>query len=104
MCLLSYIFKNGKVEVEEFSFEKLLFVQAILNSLVVDYIIRFLIDIHVNKTYLMRLPIPQPSDEELSENKIYQQLIKNALLLNLSNTTNLEELKEKVNFEIKKSF
>lgn len=98
-----YIFKNGKVEVEEFSFEKLLFIQAILNSLVVDYIIRFLIDIHVNKTYLMRLPIPQPSDEELSENKTYQQLIKNALLLNLANTTNLEELKEKVSFKIQKS-
>lgn len=98
-----YIFKNGKVEIEEFSFEKLLFVQAILNSLVVDYIIRFLIDIHVNKTYLMRLPIPQPTDEELSENKIYQQLIKNALLLNLANNTNLDELKEKVSFKIQKS-
>ncbi len=91
-----YIYKNGKVEVEEFSIEKLLFVQAILNSLVVDYIIRFLIDIHVNKTYLMRLPIPQPTDEELSENKVYQQIIKNALLLNIANTTNLDELREKV--------
>lgn len=98
-----YIFKNGKVEIEEFSIEKLLFVQAVLNSLVVDYIIRFLIDIHVNKTYLMRLPIPQPSDEELSANKVYQKLIKNALLLNLANTTNLEELKKKVSFKIEKS-
>ncbi|WP_338768052.1 DNA methyltransferase [Bernardetia sp. ABR2-2B] len=98
-----YTFKNGKIEVEEFSFEKLLFIQAILNSLVVDYIIRFLIDIHVNKTYLMRLPIPQPSDAELSENKVYQQLIKNALLLNLANNTNLDELKEKVSFKIQKS-
>ncbi|WP_375561941.1 Eco57I restriction-modification methylase domain-containing protein [Bernardetia sp. OM2101] len=98
-----YILKNGKIEIEEFSFEKLFFVQAILNSLVVDYIIRFLIDIHVNKTYLMRLPIPQPTDKELSENKTYQTLIKNALLLNLSNATNLEELKGKVNFEVKKS-
>ncbi len=98
-----YIFKNRKVEIEEFSIEKLLFVQAILNSLVVDYVIRFLIDIHVNKTYLMRLPIPQPTDKELSENPIYQKLIKNALLLNLSNTTNLEELKEKVNFKIQKT-
>ncbi len=78
-----YILKNGKVEIEPFSYERLLFVQSIFNSLISDYIIRFLIDIHVNKTYLMRLPMPQPSDEELATNDVYKKLIINSLKLNL---------------------
>jgi hypothetical protein len=98
-----YVFKNKTVEIEEIPLERILFVQSLFNSLVVDFIIRFMVDINVVKSILMRLPIPQPSDKELSENKIYQSLIKNALLLNLSNTTNLEELKEKVSFEVKKT-
>ncbi|AFM03308.1 Eco57I restriction endonuclease [Bernardetia litoralis DSM 6794] len=98
-----YAFKNGKVVIDEIPLERVLFVQSIFNSMVVDFIIRFMVDINVVKSILMRLPIPQPSDKELSENPIYQKLIKNALLLNLSNTTNLEELKEKVNFKIQKS-
>lgn len=98
-----YVLENGKVVIKEIPLERVLFVQAIFNSLVLDFIVRFLVDINLNKTYLMRLPIPQPSDEQLRENKVYQQLIKNALVLNLSNTTNLEELKNKVNFKIQKS-
>jgi type II restriction/modification system DNA methylase subunit YeeA len=98
-----YVYENGQVEVKEVPVERILFIQAIFNSMVVDFIIRFMVDINVVKSILMRLPIPQPSDKELSENPIYQTLIKNALLLNLSNTTNLEELKEKVTFKIQKS-
>ncbi len=98
-----YAFENGKVVIDEIPSERVLFVQAIFNSMVVDFIIRFMVDINVVKSILMRLPIPQPTDKKLSENKIYQQLIKNSLLLNLANNTNLEELKEKVNFKVQKS-
>jgi len=98
-----YTYENEKITIKEIPFERVLFVQALFNSLIVDFIVRFMVDINLNKTYLMRLPIPQPSDTELLENKTYQKLIKNALLLNLSNNNNLEELKTKVNFKIQKS-
>ncbi|MCC5946748.1 MAG: Eco57I restriction-modification methylase domain-containing protein, partial [Bernardetiaceae bacterium] len=98
-----YVFENQKVRVQEVPMVRVLFVQALFNSLVMDFIIRFMVDINVVKSILMRLPIPQPSDEELRQDKRYQQLIKNALLLNLANNTNLNELQEKVSFKIKKS-
>lgn len=60
-----------------------LFVQAVLNSLVLDFAIRFLVDITVNKTYLMRLPLPQPTDLELTQNVEYQRIIRLAAILNL---------------------
>jgi hypothetical protein len=98
-----YVFENGKVGVQEVPLERVLFVQALFNSLVLDFIIRFLVDINLNKTYLMRLPIPQPSDEELQQNVVYQQLIKNALLLNWANNPNLDGLPKKVAFQVKKA-
>ena len=102
-----YAFENRKIVINEVPLQRVLFVQAIFNSLVVDFIVRFMVDINVVKSILMRLPIPQPNDEQLSKNKVYQKLIKNALLLNLANNTNLDELKDKlknkVSFEVKQS-
>ncbi|MBK9443658.1 MAG: hypothetical protein IPN53_21155 [Comamonadaceae bacterium] len=43
-----------------------------------------MIQIHVSKTHLYRLPLPQPSDNEIRANPDYTQLAKNALLLSLS--------------------
>ncbi len=43
-----------------------------------------MIQISVSKTYLHRLPMPQPSDEEIRSNPDYAQLAKNALLLSLA--------------------
>lgn len=65
------------------SINKTLFIQAILNSLVADFFIRFLVDINVSKTYLMRLPLPQPSDVELQKNAVYQRIVRLAAMLNL---------------------
>jgi hypothetical protein len=56
---------------------------AWLNSLPADWIARFMIQINVSKTYLMRLPMPQPTDEELLANADYVTLAKNALLLTM---------------------
>ena len=43
-----------------------------------------MIQINVSQTYLYRLPMPQPSDEEILSNPYYAQLAKNALLLSLA--------------------
>ncbi len=43
-----------------------------------------MIQINVSQTYLYRLPMPQPGDEEIRSNPDYAQLAKNALLLSLA--------------------
>ena len=63
---------------------KLLFALAWFNSVPVDWMARFMIQIHANKTYLFRLPVPQPSDAEILANPDYAALAKNALLLSLA--------------------
>ncbi len=63
---------------------RLLFALAWFNSLPVDWLARFMIQITVNKTYLYRLPMPQPTDDEIRTNPDYAQLAKNALRLSLA--------------------
>jgi hypothetical protein len=74
----------GNVTTKSVSPLRLLFALAFFNSLPVDWMARFMIQIHANKTYLYRLPMPQPSDEEIFNNSDYSVLAKNALLLSLS--------------------
>lgn len=57
---------------------------AWFNSVPVDWLARFMIQINVNLTYLYRLPMPQPTDSEIRSNPDYAQLAKNALLLSLA--------------------
>ena len=47
-----------------------------------------MIQIHVSKTHLYRLPIPQPSDTDILANSDYATLAKNALLLSLAASWN----------------
>jgi hypothetical protein len=44
---------------------------------------RFMVQIHVSMTYLYRLPMPQPTDEEILAHSSYKTLAKNAALLTL---------------------
>jgi hypothetical protein len=74
----------GMVTSQTVSTLRLLFALALFNSVMVDWIARFMIQITVNKTYLFRLPIPQPTDEAIRANPDYAQLAKNALLLSLA--------------------
>jgi hypothetical protein len=74
----------GQVAVKEVSALRLLFALAWFNSVPLDWIARFMIQITVSKTYLYRLPMPQPSDDEIRSNPVYAQLAKNALLLTLA--------------------
>lgn len=76
----TYILDN---KIQANSTQKKLVLLGLFNSFVLDFIARLNVSINVNKTYFMRLPIPQPSDEELSQNTDYQTLIKNALKLTL---------------------
>ncbi|EJX1622089.1 class I SAM-dependent DNA methyltransferase, partial [Campylobacter jejuni] len=96
-----YIVKDDEISMDIVPYEKILFVLALLNSLVVDFIIRNMVQINVSKTYLERIPLPQPSDEEIQNNEIYKTLAKNALLLQLYNDKNhhFDELKQE--FSIK---
>ena len=74
----------GQVTAEVVSPLRLLFSLAWFNSVPVDWIARFMIQISVSKTYLHRLPMPQPTDDEIRANPDYAQLAKNALLLSLA--------------------
>ena len=76
--------EKGDVATQSISSLRLLFALAWLNSLQVDWMARFMIQINVNKTYLFRLPIPQPTDDEILNTPDYAQLAKNALLLSLA--------------------
>lgn len=75
---------EGGVTAQATSPLRLLFALAWFNSLPVDWLARFMIQIHANKTYLFRLPTPQPSDDEIHAHPDYARLAQNALLLSLA--------------------
>lgn len=74
---------HGAIAIQSVSHKRLLFALGICNSLVVDYIARGMVQINVSKTYLERIPLPQPSDEELESKQDYAYIYKNALILQL---------------------
>ena len=75
---------DGKIQAQPVSALRLLFALAWFNSLPADWLARFMVQINVSQTYLYRLPMPQPSDEEILQNPDYKALARNALLLTLS--------------------
>ncbi|GAB4465574.1 MAG: Eco57I restriction-modification methylase domain-containing protein [Thermoflexibacter sp.] len=86
-----YVLEDKNIVIQPISLERVLFVNAVFNSIVVDFLIRFLVDMNVVKSIVMRLPIPQPIDAELFENEVYQKLIINAWKLNVVNNPELEK-------------
>ncbi len=91
----NYILESNKITTKDLIVRSL-FLMSIFNSLVVDFIAREMIQMNVNKTYILRLPIPQPSDSELTTNKDYKKLIRNSLILTLHNDWNsFKELAKK---------
>jgi hypothetical protein len=78
-----YMLVDEKIISYEISSSKLLFLNGVFNSVVVDYVLRFLVDTNVNKTYFLRLPIPQPDVSEFESNEECQKLIINSLKLTL---------------------
>lgn len=64
---------------------KMVAFQCVL-TIVADYIARFMVQIHVNKTYIVRLPIPQPTTYDIKNTPEYRTLTENSLKLCLSNS------------------
>lgn len=80
-----YIQENGTITHRKVSHLRICFALGIFNSLIVDFITRGMVQMNVNKTYLERIPLPQPSDKEIVENATYLSVAKNALILQLYN-------------------
>jgi len=80
-----YVFEpqNKTICIKEIPLNRVLFIQAIFNSIVADWCIRFSVAITVNKFILMQQPMPQPNDAELATDPIYQEMILNSLKLSL---------------------
>lgn len=85
-----YYLYNKDIKIKAIPFKRLLLVNALFNSVVIDYIIRLYVDIHVNKTYLMKVPLIHASDEEL-ETEPYNTICNNAFALSLYNNKDLDE-------------
>lgn len=80
-----YIIDSGQIRTSDISHTRICFALGIFNSLVVDYIARAMIQISANKTYIKRIPLPQPSDDEIKSNETYAFITRNALILQLCN-------------------
>lgn len=83
-----YYLDNKDIKIKTVPFKRLLWVNALFNSIVIDYIIRLYVDIHVNKTYLMKVPLIHASDNEL-ETEPYSTICNNAFALSLYNNKEL---------------
>ena len=86
---------HSHITIKPVSTKRILFALGIFNALVVDFIARSMVQIHLNKTYISRIPLPQPSDEEIERN--YAFIYKTALILQLYNdkTGQFKELQDK---------
>lgn len=80
-----YILDSGQICTKPISHIRLCFALGVLNSLVVDFIARAMIQISVDKTYIKRLPLPQPSNDEILANEAYAFIARSALILQLYN-------------------
>ncbi|WP_445436401.1 hypothetical protein [Candidatus Borreliella tachyglossi] len=83
----SYCIENLYLNYEEcpISILKKLFIVAVFNSLVFDFLIRKFVEANVLKTCVYQCPMPQPSDEEILSNPIYLKLARNACILTVKN-------------------
>lgn len=85
-----YYLDNKDIKIKPVPFKRLLWINALFNSIVLDYILRFLVDMNVNKTYLMKVPLIHASDEEL-DTEPYNTICDNAFALSLYNNKDLAE-------------
>lgn len=82
---------------------RILFALGVFNSITFDFLLRRVVQISVNKTYLVRIPFPQKSDTLIESNTDYKQIAINALLLQLYNDKAGDFSELKTEFNIKDS-
>ena len=70
-----------KIRIQSVEIEKIAFALGVFNSMVVDFVVRSMVQINFNKIYLERVPLPQPSSEEIRSNPLYTLIARNALAL-----------------------
>ncbi|MDR0549191.1 MAG: hypothetical protein LBI10_07265 [Deltaproteobacteria bacterium] len=80
------------VEYAAVSLKRLLFVQALFNSLVVDWLLRASVAMNVNKTFISRLPLPQPTDLDLETDPTLAEIVADSALLSLFRQPDLRPL------------
>ncbi|TVL38221.1 hypothetical protein A9X84_04470 [Brachyspira hyodysenteriae] len=85
-----YCLYNEKISIKTIPFKRLLWVNALFNSIVIDYIIRLYVDMNVTKSFIMKVPLIHASDEEL-ETEPYNTICNNAFALSIYNNKELEE-------------
>lgn len=76
-----YVADGQGIKTEDFSLLRLFLCQAFFNSIVFDWVLRCSIAINVNKTYIWRMPLPQPTDAEIRANPDFLRLARNSLRL-----------------------
>lgn len=76
-----YALDGKKVTVTPQDVETLFFAQSFFNSLVFDWVMRCSITINVNKTYIWRMPMPQPTAAEIATEPDFLRLARNGLRL-----------------------
>lgn len=70
-----------KIRIQSVEIEKIAFALGVFNSMVVDFVVRSMVQIHLNKTYISRIPFPQPTAEEIRNSPLYTTIARNALAL-----------------------
>ncbi|WP_027327559.1 Eco57I restriction-modification methylase domain-containing protein [Helicobacter pametensis] len=77
----TYQIMEKSVGIQSIEIEKILFALGVFNSLVVDFVVRSMVQINFNKIYLERIPFPQPTAEEIRSNPLYTTITRNSLAL-----------------------
>lgn len=76
-----YVLKGKKIGIVEYDLKVLFFAQAFFNSIVFDWVMRCSIAMNVNKTYIWRMPMPQPDVTEIENKSDFMKLARNSLRL-----------------------
>lgn len=76
-----YVLQGRIAKITGQNFMSLFFAQAFFNSIVFDWVMRCSIAINVNKTYIWRMPMPQPSSTEIEDDPNLLKLAQNSLRL-----------------------
>ncbi|MGL4677221.1 MAG: Eco57I restriction-modification methylase domain-containing protein [Brevinema sp.] len=97
-----YILRDKGIVIHKLSKERTLWVNASFNSIPMDFVLRFLVDINVNKTYLMQLPLIHATDEQL-QTEPYKTIWQNALALTASYEPKFAPLAESYSLKVPNS-